>query len=547
MHLQHCTAPHTDMDVTEAIADVLVAEGVDYLFGFPSNPLFDTGAVEEAGIETIVVRQERTGVHMADAVSRVTSGDEVGVFACQHGPGTENSFGGVAQAYAESVPLVAFPRGYDRSKTDVDPKFNSFLNYQHVTKSCEQLTDPEAVADTVRRAFSAARNGRPRPALVEIPMDVWDEEVGDVEYEPTESRKTGPDPSDVPPAVDMLLDAERPVIYAGQGVHYAKGWEPLRELAELVEAPVATSLNGKSAFPEDHPLSLGAGSKSEPGQLAHFLDECDLLFGVGTSFSTSSYGITVPEDNAIVHATLDPADIDKEVESDHAIVGDAKLTLEAMVAETEDRLDGPRGRREDVVEEIREVEEEWLADWRPKLESDETPINPYRVINELTEVVDAEDAIVTHDAGNARDFLAPFWESTEPLGYIGWGKTTQLGYGLGLAMGAKLAHPDKLCINVWGDGAIGMTGLDIETAARYDIPILSILLNNEEMASYDTPFGGDFRTVAEGLGAYGERIEDPDEIAGAIERGIEKTEEGTPVLLEFVTARETELSRPDLD
>ncbi len=535
------------MDVTEAIAEILAAEGVDYLFGFPSNPLFDTDAVEEVGIQPIVVRQERTGVHMADAVSRVTAGDEVGVFACQHGPGTENSFGGVAQAYAESVPLVAFPRGYDRATTDVDPKFNSFLNYQHVTKSCEQLTDPEAVADTVRRAFSATRNGRPRPALVEVPMDVWDEEVEDFDYTPAESSKTGPDPGDVPPAVDMLLDAERPVIYAGQGVHYAEAWDPLRELAELVEAPVATSLNGKSAFPEDHPLSLGAGSKSEPGQLAHFLDECDLLFGVGTSLSTTAYGITVPEDNQIVHSTLDPTDIDKEVESDHAIVGDARLTLEAMVEEADRRLDGPRGRRGDVVAEIEEVESEWLDVWRPKLESDETPINPYRVINELTEVVDAEDAIVTHDAGNARDFLAPFWESTEPLSYVGWGKTTQLGYGLGLAMGAKLAHPDKLCINVWGDGAIGMTGLDIETAVRYDIPILSILLNNYEMASYDTPFGGDWAAVAEGLGAHAERVEDPDEIADAIERGVEKTEEGTPVLLEFITAEETELSRPDLE
>jgi acetolactate synthase-1/2/3 large subunit len=535
------------MDVTEAIAEILVAEGVDYLFGFPSNPLFDTGVVEDAGIEPIVVRQERTGVHMADAVSRVTSGDEVGVFACQHGPGTENAFGGVAQAYGESVPLVAFPRGYDRAKTDVDPKFNSFLNYQHVTKSCEQLTDPEAVVETARRAFSAARNGRPRPALVEIPMDVWDEDVGEVDYEPTSSSRTGPDPADVPPAVDTLLDAERPVIYAGQGVHYAKAWEPLRELAELVEAPVATSLNGKSAFPEDHPLSLGAGSKSEPGPLAHFLDECDLLFGVGTSFSTTAYGITVPEDNEIVHATLDPTDVDKEVDSDHAIVGDAKPTLEALVDEVEGRLDGPRGRRDAVVDEIEAVEEEWLDDWRPKLESDETPINPYRVVNELTEVVDAEDAIVTHDAGNARDFLAPFWESTEPLSYIGWGKTTQLGYGLGLAMGAKLAHPDKLCINVWGDGAIGMTGLDIETAARYDIPILSVLLNNYEMAGYETPFGGEFSAVAEGLGAYSERVEDPSEVAAAIERGVEKTEEGTPVLLEFITSKETELSRPDLD
>jgi acetolactate synthase-1/2/3 large subunit len=535
------------MNVTEAIAEIMRAEGVDYLFGFPSNPLFDTGAAEAVGIETVIVRQERTGVHMADAVSRVTSGDQVGVFACQHGPGTENSFGGIAQAYGESVPLVAVPAGYDRAKTDVDPKFGSLVNYQGVTKSCERLTDPDAVVETVRRAFSAARNGRGRPALVEVPRDVFHEEVDDFEYEPTSGSRVGPDPAVVPDVVDELLAADNPVIFAGQGVHYAAAWEPLRELAELLGAPVGTSLNGKSAFPEDHRLSLGAGSKSEPGALAHFLDATDCLFGVGCSFTATAYGITVPTDNTVIHSTLDPTDVDKDVDSDLALVGDAKLCLEALVEEVASRLEGPRDRADDVAAEIAAVREAWLDEWRPKLESDATPINPYRVVHELNEVVDSEGTIITHDAGNARDFLAPFWESTEPLGYIGWGKTTQLGYGLGLAMGAKLARPGKLCINVWGDGAVGMTGLDFETAVRKDIPILSVLLNNYEMAAYDTPFSGEWAGVMESLGGYTERIEDPDAVAPAIRRGVERTEAGTPVLLEFVTAAETELSRPDLD
>ncbi|QLG63853.1 thiamine pyrophosphate-requiring protein [Halorarum salinum] len=536
------------MDVTTAIAQSLKEEGVEYLFGFPSNPLFDTGAAEEVGIRTIITRQERTAAHMADAVGRMTSGEGIAAFACQHGPGTENSFGAIAQAYGESAPLVAIPAGYDRAKTDVDPKFNSLVNYQHVSKTCEQLTDPDAVGETMRRAFNAARNGRPRPAVVEVPKDVFYEDVPDFEYERPSVSRPGPDPSGVDEVADVLLEADRPVIFAGQGVHYAKGWDALRELAETLEAPVATSLNGKSAFPETHPLSLGAGSKSEPGQLAHFLREADVLFGVGCSFTSTAYGITVPEDNAIVHSTLDSTDVNKDVHADHALVGDARLTLEALVDAVGERLDGgSRGRFDDVAAEIEEVRDAWLDEWRPKLTSDETPINPYRVVHELTEVVDAEDAIITHDAGNPRDFLAPFWESTEPLSYIGWGKTTQLGYGLGLAMGAKLVHPEKLCINLWGDGAIGMTGLDFETAAREDIPILSIHLNNYEMAAYDTPFSGDFADVATALGGYGERVEDPDEVAPALERAIAETEEGTPALLEVITAKETELSRPDLD
>lgn len=535
------------MNVTDAIAQILAEEGVNHLIGFPSNPLFDDNAAKEAGIRPIVVRQERIGAHMLDGIARVTSGEQVEAFACQHGPGTENSVGGIAQAYAESAPFVALPAGYSRAKTNTDPKFSSLINYQNVSKTTEQLTDPEAVGETVRRAFQAARNGRQRPALVEIPKDVFRADVTDFEYSPTASTRTAPDPDVIPKIADALLAADCPVINAGQGVHYAKAWEPLQELAELLEAPVATTLNGKSAFPETHPLSLGAGSKSEPRALNHFLEKSDVVFGIGCSFTKTAYGITVPEDKTVIHATLDAGDIDKDVTSEYGIVGDAKLTLEALCDELSSRLDGEsRGRFDEVSAEIASVNEEWLADWRPKLTADETPINPYRVVHELDRVLEKDDVIATADAGNARDFMAPFFEVTEPLSYVGWGKTTQLGYGLGLMMGAKLARPDKTCVHVMGDGAIGMVGMDFETAVREDIPVLEIVLNNFEMASYDTPFSGHYADLAEALGGYGERVEEPETVAAAIRRGVEKTEEGTPVLLEFLTSKETALSRPDL-
>ena len=537
------------MNVTDAVAEILAEEGVEHLIGFPSNPLFDDDAAEEAGIRPIVVRQERTGAHILDGIARITSGDQVEAFACQHGPGTENSVGGIAQAYAESAPIVALPAGYSRAKTNTDPKFSSLINYQAVTKTTEQLTDPEATEETIRRAFQAARNGRQRPGLVEIPKDVFYEEVDDIDYEPTSSTRSGPDPEAVSDAADALLSADLPVINAGQGVHYAKAWEPLKELAELLEAPVATTLNGKSAFPEDHPLSLGAGSKSEPRQLNHFVHEADVLFGIGCSFTKTAYGITPPtEDNTLIHSTNDPGDVDKDYKSDLAVIGDAKLVLEAIVDEIHSRIDDTDfGRYDDVTAEIAAIESEWRDDWADVLESDETPINPYRVVHELNETVDKEEVVATADAGNARDFMAPFFEVTEPLSYLGWGKTTQLGYGLGLMMGAKLVHPEKVCVHVMGDGAIGMTGMDFETAVREDIPVLEIVLNNFEMASYDTPFSGHYADFAESMGGYGERVEDPANVADAIERGVEKTKEGTPVLLEFLTDKYTELSRPDLE
>jgi acetolactate synthase-1/2/3 large subunit len=528
------------MNVTDALVEALKQEDVEYLLGFPSHPLLDTGKAAAAGIRTIVVRQERTGLHMADAIGRLSAGENIAAFCMQHGPGTENSVGGVAQAYAESAPLVAIPAGYARSKTDVDPKFNSLLNYQHVSKSCEQLTDPTAVDETMRRAFSEVKNGRPRPAVVEVPLDVFDRDVPEFQYREAVSGRSAPDPADVQDVVDAVLEAEKPMIYAGQGVHYARAWDPLRELAELFEVPVATSLNGKSAFPEDHPLALGAGSKSEPGPLHHYLRETDLIFGIGCSFTTTNYGISVPPEVTVVHATLDPMDINKDVQADYAMIGDARLTLEAVLEEADERLDGERGRHDNVVAEIDAVYEEWIDEWRPKLSSDEQPLNPYRVIHDLESVVDPAETIITHDAGNARDMLSAFWTATEPLSYIGWGKTTQLGYGLGLAMGSKLLHPEKLCINLWGDGAIGMTMMDFETAVREEIPILSIQLNNFGMASYDTPFTGDYAGVAEALGGYGERVESPADITPAIKRGIEQTKNGVPALLEFITAEETE-------
>ena len=542
------------MKVADAIAQILLAEGVEYLFAYPVNHIIEAAA--KVNIRPILVRQERIGLHMADALGRMTSGQRIGVFCMQSGPGSENAFGGVAQAYGESAPIVVLPMGYSRTLTNVPPNFNSFLNYRHVTKSCEQVILPQAVPDALRRAFTQVRNGRPRPALVEIPGDLFGEEVPEpLNYRPAPTLRSGPDAYEIPAVATALLNAERPVIYAGQGVHYAQGWQALRELAELLEAPVTTSLGGKSAFPESHPLSLGSGGRAIPKAVHHFLHNADVIFGIGCSFSITSFGVRIPKGKTIIHATLDSADINKDVPVDHALVGDARLTLEALVDEIRERLGGkPRGRAEKVAQEIKTIKAEWLAAWMPKLTSNAVPLTPYRVIWDLMHTVDVANTIITHDAGSPRDQLSPFWESVTPLSYIGWGKTTQLGYGLGLAMGAKLAKPDKLCVNVWGDAAIGFTGMDFETAVRERIPILSILFNNFCMAielpimpvsteKYrSTDISGNYADMAKAFGGYGERVETPNEIVPAIKRGIQKTKEGVPALLEFITDKEIQFS-----
>jgi len=542
------------MKVPAAVAEILKREGVEFLIGYPVNTIIEASA--QADIRTIIVRQERTGIHMADAVSRLTSGRRIGVFAMQHGPGAENSFGGIAQAYGDSVPIVVLPGGYPRRLTNIPPNFNAFLNFRHVTKWCEQVTVAGAVPDAMRRAFTQVRNGRPRPVVVEFPIDLFQEEVPEpLDYVRAPVTRSAPDPAAVREVARVLVGAARPVIYAGQGVHYAQAWPQLRELAELLEAPVTTSLQGKSAFPENHPLSLGSGGRSMPKPVHHFLHAADVILGIGCSFSTTNYGVAMPAGTRIVHATLDPADLNKDVRAEHALVGDAGLTLEALVAETRSLVGGrPRGRAEAVAREIKTLRDEWLAQWMPKLTSKATPLSPYRVIWDLLHTVDVANTIITHDAGSPRDQLSPFWETTAPLTYIGWGKTTQLGYGLGLAMGAKLAHPDKLCVNVWGDAAIGFTGMDFETAVRERIPILSILLNNFSMAieipimktateKYrSTDISGHYADMARAFGGHGERVTEPDEIVPALKRAIAKTREGTPALLEFITEKEISIS-----
>ncbi|HXR53154.1 MAG TPA: thiamine pyrophosphate-binding protein, partial [Steroidobacteraceae bacterium] len=277
------------MNVGQVTAQILKREGVEFLLTYPLNPL--TERVSEVDIRPIVVRQERTGIHMADAISRLSSGEKVGVFACQEGPGIENAFGAVAQCWSEGVPLIVFPSG---GGSFIRPAFNSTLNFQHVTKHSEIVSRPEQIVPALRRAFSIARNGRPGPVLIEV-AGIWGAEVpGELDYTPSRRILSAPDPKDVDAAAAALVAAKRPLIYVGQGVHYAKGWAELKAVAELLEAPVCSSLEGKSAFPETHPLALGSGGPTMSRAVAANVAESDVVFGAGASFTATGFGIQFP-------------------------------------------------------------------------------------------------------------------------------------------------------------------------------------------------------------------------------------------------------------
>ena len=289
--------------------------------------------------------------------------------------------------------------------------------------------------------------------MFEIPWDLYNEEVSDdLTYRPSIQTLSAPDPDAVREGARMLVAAERPVLYAGQGVHYGRAWSELSELAELLEAPGHNEHRGQERVPGEPPAVPAIRGRSYSGELHAFLGRADLIFGIGASFTQTAFGVPWPRylgKAAVIQATVDSADLHKDVPIDLGLVGDARLTLAAIVEEVRKLVPSPRGRGPQVAAEIASLHTEWMDAWRGKLECPDAPINPYRVIRDLARTVDVKNTIITHDAGSPRDQLTPFWQSVTPLSYIGWGKTTQLGMGLGLAMGAKLEHPDKLCINWW--------------------------------------------------------------------------------------------------
>jgi acetolactate synthase-1/2/3 large subunit len=543
------------MNGAGVIAEILKREGTEFLSCYPRNPLIEACAAID--IRPVLCRQERVGVGIADGYSRIRRGKRNGVFAAQAGPGIENAFAGVAQAYAENVPMLVIPAGMPLARQYVRPVFRAQEVYRPVTKWSALAHSVQELPDLMRRAYHAMRSGKGGPVMVEVPDEVFEAEFkGELDYTPVPMARVAPDPDAVKKAAQMLLAAKNPLILAGQGVHYAQASEQLAALAELIPAPVATTNPGKSAIAESHPLSLGASTRSRPKMYTEFMAKADLVLAIGSSLTRTPFGPGVPPGKTIIHSTNDAGDINKEYRADHALAGDAALVLEALIAEVS-RQKGPGGGNAftSLKEEIAASKKAWLEEWGKFLNSDETPLNQYRVIRDMMRTVDRANVIMTHDSGSPREQMMPFWETTAAGSYMGWGKSTQLGYGLGIIMGAKLAEPKKLCVNVMGDSSFGMTGMDIETAARNRIGILTVVFNNGVMGAErdvlkisDQKYGamtvgGNYTKVAEGLNVAARRVEKPADIAGAIKEAVSTTESGAPYLLEFIVKEGRDFSR----
>jgi thiamine pyrophosphate-dependent acetolactate synthase large subunit-like protein len=532
------------MNTLQAVARILKQEGVEWVACFPSNNLIE--AVAEEGIRPIMFRQERGALMAADGYSRMYDRHKFGVVITQGGPGSENSMGGIAQAFSDNIPILYLPGGPAVAQHAVRPNFSPVRTYQSVSKYGEVIWKPDMVASVMRRAFHHLRNGRSGPVIVEIPADVGTQTVPAFTYQPPKRIRQAPAAGDIQDAVRLLLAAKKPVIWSGMGTLLSEATDELRTLAELTEVPVYCTMPGKSGFDERHPLALGAGSSSTGLHARRWLQESDLLLALGSSLTRTSYGQPIPDGKTIIHNTESIEDINKDYTVEVGLAGDTKLTMQMLIDEVKAQI-GENGRRgqSKVAAEIAEIKQQWLSEWMDLLHSDEVPINTYRVVGELERTLDKDNSIVTHDAGAPRDTIMPFYTATVPHSYIGWGKTTHLGYGIPLMIGTKLAKPDKFCLNLMGDGAFGMSGLDIETSVRAGAPITTIVLNNGDMATYPggypvarkqfdvTGMTGDYAKIAEGLGAIGITVTAPGEVAAALKKAQQLNAEGKTVLIDI--------------
>ena len=369
------------------IVRALKAEGVSWISTFPTCSI--NNACGEEGMPIIMMREERYAVAVADAFSRVSDGTRIGVCTVMGGinpAGLEMAYGAMAQAYEDSSPVLvmcdAVPSG-----AAGNPQYDVMAAFKGITKWIGHIDQPQRVTEVMRRAFTLLRTGRRGPVMVTMPRGLgWTYDDEQYPYTPVKGWRSGPDPDDVKAAVKALLAAKKPLIIAGEGVLYGEATAELRRFAELAQVPVMTTLKGKSAFPENHPLSVGVR-----GELAnHFLQECDLIFAIGASLFPSPFSQAMPNatQKTIVQCNGDEQDINRTYRTSLAVIGDAGLTLQALVAEAAAQTGGGRAANQPLLAEIAAYRAQLMAKYQPLLESNDKPINPYRVYGDLMKTID---------------------------------------------------------------------------------------------------------------------------------------------------------------
>ena len=551
----------------EAVVKALEQEGVRYITGFSGGGLAPLWGPlrQSATIRPFAARHERLGVEIADGYARATG--EVGVAMTGTGPGATNCLTAIAGCYADNIPVLLLMGQHPlRNLGQEWQQEVSASIFDGLCKWRGTFTRVQDIPQVLRRAFTALRSGSPGPVVLEMPQDVLTAEADEsvLAYTPVGTPgKAGPADADVQRAADLLVNARYPILNAGGGAMSAGAADEVLELAELLSMPVATTIMGKGIFPEQHPLSLGGGvyprSRYASGAALHINRKADVVLAVGNSFRqpNGTDGRPIPAGVSIIHINADPADLNKTYQVDLPILADAKLALRAIIDAVRERV-GPDagGVKPEIADEIRQCHAKHNAEWTPRFTDPETPTNGYRVVHELYQVIDPDRTIALHDAGGSRGYMVPFWPTTRPRNFVAMGGMAAMGWSVGAAIGTKLGRPDHLVVHLLGDASFGMTGMELETAARMGLPILTVVVNNGGigggMMGMENPngtppelavLGGNFSVVADGLGCWSERVEHPEGIRPAFQRAIRAIDEGQPALVEVMIRP---LPTPDL-
>ena len=528
------------------VARILKAEGIPWVATFPVCNV--NNALGQEGVPIVMMRDERYAVALADGFSRVTGGKNIGVCTVMGGinpAGLQMAYGAMAQAFEDSSPLLCISDGLSAG-TSHNTLYDITSGFKPVTKWIGHIDRPERVPEFMRRAFTYLRMGRPGPVLITLPRGIGEYDEDEYPYTPVKRRRCAPDPDDVKDAIRALLAAKKPLLYAGEGVFYSDAMDKLLSFAEMAQIPVLTTLKAKSAFPENHPLSVGVRGELATG----FLSSCDLLFAIGTSLSLGHFRHSVPRGKTIVQCTVDEFDINKTRRTQYPVIGDARLSLQAFIDELSSQTGGEGRKDQELIDEIRAAKEQFMSKYRPLMESNDKPINPYRVYGDLMKTIDMNSSFVTPDSGNTRDQTSTAYESVIPHGFMGWGNVSTLGFGLAAAMAAKLAYPERQCVNITGDAGVGYMLGNLEALVRGNVGVTTIHINNGGFSGYGPGFWGaghdpytckvsdhsvaNMSESVRALGYYAERVTEPSEIIPALKRAFDENAADRPAYLEFI-------------
>jgi acetolactate synthase-1/2/3 large subunit len=537
----------------QAIVKSLQAEGVEVVFGYPGGvvlPLFDA-LYEAEGIRVILTRHEQGAAHAADAYARVTG--KPGVVIVTSGPGAANTVTGIANAYMDSVPIVVITGQVATHVLGTDAFQETDITgiTIPITKHNYLVDDAADIPEIVMEAFHIASTGRPGPVLIDIPVDVsrgeltfkFPEHVQLPGYKPTVKGHA----KQINEAARLISKARKPLLYVGGGVLASGAWKELKELAELMQLPVVTTLMGKGAFPEDHHLFVGMPGMHGGKFTNYAITETDLLFGIGVRFDDRVTGklATFATKAKIVHADIDPAEIGKNRSVDLPIVGDAKAVLTAIIAELRRMNAEPR------TDAWMRVIDDWRGRYPFHYHPSETEIMPELVVERVRELTKNRPTVYCTEVGQNQMWACQYLRLKEPRTWASSGGLGTMGYGLPAAIGAQIGRPDYLVVNIAGDGSIQMNSQELATASINKLPVKVVILNNGYLGMvrqwqelfYDRRYSSstlpqdcpDFVKLAEAYGAFGVRATTPAELDAAL---IAAFEYDGPAIVDVRVARE---------